>query len=403
MYMNVICMLNGTICTTEFISGLSGKRSSAIKDELECVPSCYHSLDFMMQLLASHRILSAPVVNVTNSAPEAEPMADHTREEIAGFIDIRDVLSSFLKELNLDGLREAKMLKRMRILEEKGQEFAVKSVKELKSVGSDGRLYNLDEAKHSSMLEMIIDGFLSTEKKGQETFGGTRKRHVVHRLALVDEQGRLSHVVSQSDVVKFIFDHLEEFCGFLVDETAESLGFVRGEENVVKVSPDCPAIDAMMLMEEKDISAVAVVNAVGGIIGNFSISELRNIMSEHFGSLALPVGEFLALEHGTEYAGYAATKESSSDELLLGTSPGSRPSGAAFKFAHDREMRQRKVSTPGSEVGQNLITCSPNSPLSEIMSTIVHNRLHRIYVCSDDMIPCGVITLTDLLRKMSLV
>lgn len=27
-------------------------------------------------------------------------------------------------------------------------------------------------------------------------------------------------------------------------------------------------------------------------------------MSEHFGSLALPVGEFLALEHGIEYAGY---------------------------------------------------------------------------------------------------
>jgi hypothetical protein len=29
----------------------------------------------------------------------------------------------------------------------------------------------------------------------------------------------------------------------------------------------------------------------------------RTIMSEHFGSLALPVGEFLALEHGTEYHG----------------------------------------------------------------------------------------------------
>jgi CBS domain-containing protein len=31
----------------------------------------------------------------------------------------------------------------------------------------------------------------------------------------------------------------------------------------------------MVLMEEKGISAVAVVNAEGAIIGNFSISELR--------------------------------------------------------------------------------------------------------------------------------
>lgn len=29
----------------------------------------------------------------------------------------------------------------------------------------------------------------------------------------------------------------------------------------------------------------------------------RTMVSEHFGSLALPVGEFLALEHGLEYWG----------------------------------------------------------------------------------------------------
>lgn len=35
-------------------------------------------------------------------------------------------------------------------------------------------------------------------------------------------------------------------------------------------------------------------------------------MAEHFGSLALPVGEFLALEHGTEYAGYAIQRDETS-------------------------------------------------------------------------------------------
>ena len=42
-----------------------------------------------------------------------------------------------------------------------------------------------------------------------------------------------------------------------------------------QVRPETPALDAMVLMEEKNISAVAVVNAAGSIIGNFSISELR--------------------------------------------------------------------------------------------------------------------------------
>jgi hypothetical protein len=53
------------------------------------------------------------------------------------------------------------------------------------------------------------------------------------------------------------------------------LGFVCGAAGVVSVTPDTPALDAMVLMEERGISAVAVVGGGGGIVGNFSISELR--------------------------------------------------------------------------------------------------------------------------------
>jgi hypothetical protein len=35
-------------------------------------------------------------------------------------------------------------------------------------------------------------------------FGGTRSRHVVHRLALFTTDGDLSHVISQSDVIKWV-------------------------------------------------------------------------------------------------------------------------------------------------------------------------------------------------------
>jgi len=45
------------------------------------------------------------------------------------------------------------------------------------------------------------------------------------------------------------------------------------------------------------LSSLAVVDPSGKLIGNFSLSDLRSINSEQFGALALPVGEFLALEH----------------------------------------------------------------------------------------------------------
>lgn len=297
-----------------------------------------------------------------------------------------------LAEVDLMALKDAKMLKRMRVLEDSGARFASKCIKDLKSLGSDGWFYNLKVAQHASLREIIHDGFLYP-KETKALFGGTRSRQVVHRLALFDSDGQLVHVVSQSDMVKFLYSRLEEL-GPLGDATVTDLGFVTGTDGVVTVRPETPALDAMVLMEERSISAVAVVNAQGGIIGNFSISELRTIMAEHFGSLALPVGEFLALEHGTEYAGYAIQRE---DSTPMAASP--PPSSAGFKFAKEREMRRRD-SHPGSEVGQTLITCSPDTTLAEVLDKMVHNRLHRVYVCDDDLKPCGVITLTDILRKM---
>ena len=307
------------------------------------------------------------------------------------------------------------MLKRMRVLEESGAAFAGKAIAQLKSLGSDGWFYNLKAAQHASLREIVHDGFLYP-KDSKALFGGSRSRQVVHRLALFDIEGQLTNVVSQSDMVNFLYGHMDEM-GALADATAADLGFVRGAASVVTVAPETPALDAMVLMEERCISAVAVVNAAGTIIGNFSISELRTIMAEHFGSLALPVGEFLALEHGTEYAGYAIQRDEAGDKaaveqdvekekeagagdespLAMGTSP--RPSAAGFQFAADREMRRRE-SHPGSDVGQTLITCSPETTLSEILDKIVHNRLHRVYVCEEGLKPCGVITLTDILRQM---
>ncbi len=41
----------------------------------------------------------------------------------------------------------------------------------------------------------------------------------------------------------------------------------------------------------------------------------RSIESEYFGSLALPVGEFLALEHGLEYWGVADHEQVKVDNL----------------------------------------------------------------------------------------
>jgi CBS domain containing-hemolysin-like protein len=111
------------------------------------------------------------------------------------------------------------------------------------------------------------------------------------------------------------------------------------------------------------------------------------------------VGEFLALEHGTEYAGYAIPSSGSSPSSNAADELKRIEESQAHRFASDRTMRRRD-SHPGYEVGQTLITCSPNASLREVLDKIVANRLHRVYVCSEALVPCGVVTLTDILHKL---
>lgn len=58
------------------------------------------------------------------------------------------------------------------------------------------------------------------------------------------------------------------------------------------------ALEALAMMRKHDVSAVAVVNSAGRLMGSFSMSAMRSIVVEHFGALALPVAEFLALAWG---------------------------------------------------------------------------------------------------------
>ena len=42
----------------------------------------------------------------------------------------------------------------------------------------------------------------------------------------------------------------------------------------------------------------------------------RTMGADHFSTMALPVAEFLALEHGTEYSGARAGKDDDEDSMV---------------------------------------------------------------------------------------
>ncbi len=71
---------------------------------------------------------------------------------------------------------------------------------------------------------------------------------------------------------RFLLEHRKQL-GALGEATVEALNWAR--QAVIAVTPETPAVVALALMAEKGISGVAVVNAKGLLIANFSISDLR--------------------------------------------------------------------------------------------------------------------------------
>jgi 5'-AMP-activated protein kinase regulatory gamma subunit len=133
----------------------------------------------------------------------------------------------------------------------------------------------------------------------------------------------------------------------------------------------------------------------------------RGIQPDHFGVLALPVAEFLAVKHGTSYLGYSQHSSSSARHPFFASGPpstGRRPADAdaadadaaaaatametdgagegrvpaspskSPKRSGGGQGRHKTVRRPSSEVGLRLITCSPESTLGEVSTNRQHDK-----------------------------
>lgn len=287
---------------------------------------------------------------------------------------------SLLASLPPETVSSRLLLKRMKDLESAGPAFASTPVSSLPVFGGDGSFVPAGAADRVSLLELVNDGFLNP-RDTHAPKGGDGTPPVVHRAAVTGADGAPTAVVSQTDVARFLSAH-EGQLGALGTRTVADAGWTsRGP--VISVPPETAALAALALMRDRGISGVAVVDASGRLVGNFSVSDLRAVVPEHFGSLALPVAEFLALEHGFEYWG------------IDHSAPDAAPARSASAFARAADRRR---STLGGDVGQTIAAAGPGDAVAAVLARMVARRVHRLYIVDSEGKPLGLVTLTDVLR-----
>ncbi|XVE52224.1 hypothetical protein DITRI_Ditri02bG0105900 [Diplodiscus trichospermus] len=203
----------------------------------------------------------------------------------------------------------------------------------------------------------------------------------IHR-ALVPMNGQMENIqgvelvesassykmLTQMDLLKFLKDHAPELEGIL-SRSIKEVGAIN--DNVYAINDRTKVIEAIKCLRTASLNAVPIVQSnddieedhrhlINGkgrkLIGTFSATDLRGC---HFSALQtwLP----LRAQEFTE---------------IVSTSP---------LFAAEEGLSPKE-----------LVTCLPDSPLSEVIDKVVSKHVHRVWVVDQQGLLVGLISLTDI-------
>ena len=128
------------------------------------------------------------------------------------------------------------------------------------------------------------------------------------------------------------------------------------------MSIHAPAITAFYLMHVHKVSAVAITDAEGTLVANLSASDIRvstirihkptlqGFDATHFGELVEPCSTYLTKKYG-------------------------------------------KITPP--------ITCEKKNSFESVVTRLAQNRIHRMWIVDEKGCPTGVISLTDVMKKIA--
>jgi len=252
------------------------------------------------------------------------PLYDPELHGYVGFLDIIDVAYHFLAVLSKDEVRTGFATWQ--------QKFSETSNKQVIDISGRNQWKGVDP---SAPLQSIIDLLV---------------HYKLHRIPVIDGEGSLVTVLSQSRVVQYLVQYMGLFAW-----GAKTVGEIQlGYRDVICVSSSMVTKDAFKVMRDARVSGVGVVDDnTKKLVGVLSTSDIRHVgytelMFERF---YLSVQDFIALVH----------------------------------VAHPHIPPVTVVT--------------PTSTIAEVGSLFAKYRIHRLFVVesAESMKPVGVISLHDFL------
>lgn len=311
------------------------------------------------QLLLQSDILSAPVWDPPSSS-------------YIGMLDIRDLVSSIMFAVKTQQRVRSKSTNvevQLPLAGSPSPEAAAVINEEIRSEAAfHSKDSNWDEHAERSMAKKFSGSEPRLEYLARRNPFHTIKNDATlyeaakqlsgrtHRLAVLGENKRVSKIISQSQIIHFLSEHLNdvaENASQTIEET--SLGL----RDVICARGDRPALEAFLELDNHQLSGVAVVLRDGTIAGNTSSRDLRYFLLDRG-----------ALNVNMNLLDYLAA------------------------------IRQKDVST-----SDRAPVCSVGSSgtISRVIGLLAATEYHRVYIVDQRHKPIGVVSLTDILKYVTAV
>ena len=176
----------------------------------------------------------------------------------------------------------------------------------------------------------------------------------VHRVAIVEQSGRLAGLVTQSTLVKYLAAHKSEITALLGERVSTMAGATT--HMIVAVHEDKTAFYAFDQMRKEKVSAVAVVDGSGRLKTVVSNRDLKQIghSAQGFDNLYKKVYDYL---HGEQPW---------------------------------RKFRDLFASS--------IVSYTTDDTFGQVLERFVKHRVHRLYLLDEKAHPAGVLSLGDLIR-----
>jgi len=264
-----------------------------------------------VKVMAEKRILSTPVLSANG-------------KEVVGLVDILDIINYIAKVQPDDQSLSANELKSLEVA---GRAIAMEEIGNIINASNRDPYIPLHINNPVVMaLDMFAEG--------------------IHRVVCASDDGNIVSSVSQSNIVNWMANHLKE--GAMEDMaslTVNQLGL--SNKPVISINLEDTVLAAVDVLNEKGVSALAVISDTGRLVGNYSASDVVGLYKDQFPSFLLTVNEFL------------------------------------------------EQHSPNS---MNPICVEANTSLGGVVKEMVESKVHRVWVVDGDYKPVSVISMTDLMR-----